>query len=127
MCIIDSILVCADAFGRSCFVVPIPDCATWPAVSMLLAVVVTASVQLVGVYIVFATLILPPWGTNTRRSHKAVGATAESVFTFLLGISAPTLADLPAGPSSVLLYALTAVAIRVGLQSCRSSLESANA
>jgi len=94
---------------------------------MLFAVVVTASVQLVGVYVVFASLILPALATNTMRSHKAVGAIAASVFAVLLGISASTLADLPAGPSLVLAYALTAVAIRFGLQLSGSSLANPNA
>lgn len=75
----------------------------------LFAFVVTASVQLVGVYLVFATLILPAIATHGlgERRGLALGYTlAAAGYAIGLWLSVPF--DLPAGPFIVcMLAALT--------------------
>ena len=79
---------------------------------LLFAVVITASVQLVGVYVVFASLILPALAVNTFDSRKIWKAMACSVVAVLAGITISALADLPAGPVLVFSYALVAILVR---------------
>ncbi len=82
---------------------------------LIFAVVVTASVQLVGVYVVFASLILPALAVNTVRARKTVAAIAVSIIAVLIGITASTLADLPAGPTLVFAYAMTTFIVRLSV------------
>lgn len=76
----------------------------------LFAITVTASVQLVGVYLVFATLILPAlatWGLGDRLGLPlgyAIGAAG-----YLLGLWLSTLTDLPSGPLIVVVLASLAL------------------
>ena len=80
---------------------------------ILFALVVTASVQLVGVYVVFASLILPALAVNTvsgGRAWRAIGCGALAV---LIGIVLSTLGDLPAGPVLVFAYAVLTVLFRL--------------
>lgn len=77
---------------------------------LLFAVTVTASVQLVGIYLVFASLIVPvlavrglPDGLQIRAAYL-LGATGYAV-----GLALSTLFDLPTGP--IIVCTLVAVAI----------------
>lgn len=74
---------------------------------LLFAITVTASVQVVGVYLVFASLIVPALAASGRpRRAYAVG-----VAGYALGLLASALFDLPAGAAIVLaLVAAGAVA-----------------
>jgi zinc/manganese transport system permease protein len=77
---------------------------------LLFAVAVTASVQLVGVYLVFASLIVPALAARGRpERHRLAVAFAVGVSGYAAGIVASALFDLPTGP--VIVVALTAVAI----------------
>ena len=74
----------------------------------LFAVAITLSVQLVGVYLVFATLIIPALSTvriphPKRRLQVAYGLASAG---YLLGLSASALLDLPTGPMIVWTLAL---------------------
>lgn len=75
----------------------------------LFAVTVTASVQLVGVYLVFASLIVPALAVRGAPDGRgmvlgcAVGATG-----YAAGLAGSLVTDLPAGP--LVVWALTAVA-----------------
>lgn len=80
---------------------------------ILFALVVTASVQLVGVYVVFASLILPALAVNTVRGQKAWRAIGCGALAVLIGIVVSTLGDLPAGPVLVFAYAVLAVLFRL--------------
>lgn len=72
---------------------------------LLFAVTITASVQVVGVYLVFASLIVPALAAEGRpRLAYALGAAA-----YALGLAASALFDLPAGAAIVL--ALVALAL----------------
>lgn len=66
---------------------------------LLFALVVTASVQLVGVYLVFATLIVPAIATTGLRARPGLGlgyGIAAAGYAIGLWLSVPL--DLPAGP-----------------------------
>jgi len=80
---------------------------------IIFAFMVTASVQLVGVYLVFASLIIPALATRkmrgTRRLFTAyfLGAAA-----YVIGIGVSALFDLPTG--AVIVWTMAMVAIVVG-------------
>ncbi|MDM0115944.1 metal ABC transporter permease [Variovorax sp. J22R133] len=74
------------------------------------AVAVTASVQLVGVYLVFSSLIIPALGTRAlsgaRRFQVAYGIGAAG---YALGLALSALFDLPSG--AVIVWTLAACAL----------------
>lgn len=79
------------------------------------AVAVTASVQLVGVYLVFTSLIVPALGTLRWRGHKRlVLAFAIGAIGYAGGLALSALFDLPSGPTVV--WTLTLVAMVAGLR-----------
>jgi zinc/manganese transport system permease protein len=80
---------------------------------VLFALVVTASVQLVGVYVVFASLILPALAANRMAARQTLRAILCGIIAVVAGISVSTLADLPAGPILVFTYAATMLAYRL--------------
>lgn len=79
---------------------------------VIFALVITASVQLVGVYVVFASLILPALAVNSWQKASAGAAVACGTIAVILGIGISTLSDLPAGPVLVFSYALMTVIFR---------------
>ena len=81
---------------------------------VLFALVVTASVQLVGVYVVFASLILPALAVNTTNSRKTAAAMISGALAVLIGITVAALRDLPAGPVMVFSFAAVALFYRLG-------------
>ncbi|MAM68263.1 MAG: hypothetical protein CMM12_05855 [Rhodospirillaceae bacterium] len=81
---------------------------------VLFALVVTASVQLVGVYVVFASLILPALAVNRMGRGKAIAAMIAGFVAVLIGITGSALHDFPAGPVLVFSFAIVAVAYRLG-------------
>ncbi|WP_455212238.1 metal ABC transporter permease [Kaarinaea lacus] len=77
----------------------------------LFAVTVTASVQLVGVYLVFASLIIPALASRNLRGGKRLWyGYAVAVLGYLLGLLASALFDLPSGALIVWVLALLAIA-----------------
>jgi zinc/manganese transport system permease protein len=75
------------------------------------AFAVTASVQLVGVYLVFASLIIPALATRPMagaRWRQAI-ALATGVIAYALGLAISALADLPSGAVVVMTMALLGV------------------
>lgn len=77
----------------------------------LFAFAVTASVQLVGVYLVFACLIIPAIATRhiVRRSTRIGCGYGVGILGSLAGLMLSLTADLPAG--AVIVWSLAAVAI----------------
>jgi zinc/manganese transport system permease protein len=77
---------------------------------LIFALAITASVQLVGVYLVFASLILPALAVRGRpsRSGLAVGWTLGAL-AYAGGLAASALFDLPAGPAIVIALAIVAL------------------
>lgn len=80
----------------------------------LFAVAVMASVQLIGVFLVFATLILPALAAHglPARSGLALGY-AVAAAGYALGLWLSMLLDLPAGPLVVCVLGALAVATAV--------------
>lgn len=77
----------------------------------LFPVAVTLSVQLVGVYLVFASLILPALGAACFTPERRIAAGYAIAFiTVTGGLLASVAADLPAGPVLVCAYAITGLA-----------------
>lgn len=80
---------------------------------LLFAVSVTASVQLVGVYLVFASLILPALATLGRTRAWWAVAFAVGTAGYGGGLVVSALTDLPTGP--LIVVALAASALLSGL------------
>lgn len=79
---------------------------------VLFALAITSSVQLVGIYVVFASLILPALAA-TASKHQQLVAWACGIAAIVTGLLAAALLDAPAGPVIVLAYAGWALAIRL--------------
>ena len=75
----------------------------------LFAVAVTVSVQLVGLYLVFATLIVPPLATRRMTRHRLPAAWLLGLAGYAIGLVLSTALDLPSGP--VIVWVLVALAL----------------
>ncbi len=93
-----------------------------PGFYMLFALVITSSVQLVGVYMVFASLILPAIAVVYVRQKYLVAALCGGS-SVLLGLFAALLIDLPAGPLIVVAYCASAAMIYFITAMKKSSIE----
>jgi zinc/manganese transport system permease protein len=81
---------------------------------VLFALAVTLSVQLVGLYLVFATLIVPPLATRRMSRGRLPAAWALAAAGYLGGLLLSTAADLPSGP--VIVWVL--VMLAAGVEAC---------
>lgn len=73
---------------------------------LLFALTITASVQLVGVYLVFASLILPALAVYRMNPERQLAyAYLLGAVAYLAGMMAASILDLPAGPMIVLVLA----------------------
>lgn len=80
----------------------------------LFAVGITISVQLIGVFLVFATLIIPALATRLSRARRPLlFAYLVGTFGYALGLLLSVLFDLPAGP--IIVWALAVVAVVAGI------------
>lgn len=86
------------------------------------ALAVTASVQVVGVYLVFASLIVPALGTGSvrgpRRNAIALGV---GIAAYAIGLALSALLDLPSGALVVLALAACASISALTLRYVRST------
>ncbi|HTH80417.1 MAG TPA: metal ABC transporter permease, partial [Ramlibacter sp.] len=74
------------------------------------AVAVTASVQLVGVYLVFSSLIVPALATRSLTGRaRLVAAYAIGAIGYALGLALSAVFDLPSG--AIVVCALAGVAL----------------
>ena len=80
---------------------------------VLFALVVTASMQLVGVYLVFASLILPALAARAGKGYIHWRAFASGALAVVAGILISAASDLPAGPLLVVCFAVSAAATRL--------------
>jgi zinc/manganese transport system permease protein len=87
---------------------------------ILFALTITASVQLVGVYLVFATLILPALAIRTRTTQSLHYGYLIGAAGYLLGLLLAALLDLPAGAMIVITLAFVAIIAARLLNSCQS-------
>lgn len=67
----------------------------------LFALAITASVQLVGVYLVFASLIVPALATHQRKRRRYLYAFAVGIAGYAAGLLLSVWLDLPAGAAIV--------------------------
>jgi zinc/manganese transport system permease protein len=77
----------------------------------LFAFAVTVSVQLVGIYLVFASLIIPALATRhvERRGNRVLIGYSVGVAGCLSGLVISVMADLPAG--AVIVWSLATIAL----------------
>jgi len=68
---------------------------------VVFACAVTVSVQLVGLYLVFSSLIVPALATRQYRRYRMSAAYAVGGVGYLLGLVVSVLTDLPTGPAIV--------------------------
>jgi zinc/manganese transport system permease protein len=77
------------------------------------AIAVTASVQIVGIYLVFASLIIPAVATaKLRRGNRLFVSYAIGAVGFLAGIVLSLVFDVPTG--AVVVWSMAAVALLAG-------------
>ena len=77
------------------------------------AFAITAAVQIVGVYLVFASLILPALATRRLGGRaRLVAGYVVGAFSFLAGIVVSSALDLPTG--AVIVWAMAAVSVIAG-------------
>ncbi|NJD32503.1 MAG: metal ABC transporter permease [Gammaproteobacteria bacterium] len=77
---------------------------------VLFAVMVTLSVQLVGVYLVFTTLIVPALATYRHGTNRQLALGYGLAFvSYLVGLAASVVTDLPS--SAVIVWAMAVLAI----------------
>jgi zinc/manganese transport system permease protein len=87
---------------------------------LVFAVSVTASVQLVGVYLVFASLILPALAVRRHPGHGGlVRGYAIGVAGYVVGITLSALLDLPTG--AVIVWTLAGAAAVAAMVLARSA------
>ena len=80
---------------------------------LVFAVVVTASVQIVGIYLVFASLIIPALATlGLKRGNRVAAGYAVGGVSYLGGIMLSVFLDLPTG--AVIVWTMAAVALVAG-------------
>ena len=80
---------------------------------VLFACAVTVSVQLVGLYLVFATLVIPALSTFYVTHHRLAKAYLVGLLGYAAGLSVSALADLPSGP--MIVCAMAAVGVIAAL------------
>lgn len=79
---------------------------------IIFPVMITMSVQLVGVYLVFASLIMPALATAFMQgNNKLWTGYGIAALSFAGGLTASTLFDMPAGPAIVCCYPLVSLCL----------------
>lgn len=76
---------------------------------VLFGLAVTISVQLVGLYLVFTTLVIPALSTYYTKRHRLPKAYSVGVFGYALGLLGSLWLDLPSG--SMIVCAIVAVGL----------------
>jgi len=88
---------------------------------VLFALMVTTSVQLVGVYLVFTTLIVPALATYRHgRSRQLALGYAVALASYLAGLAVSLFTDLPSSPVIVWAMAVLGVALHLTARSERA-------
>lgn len=83
---------------------------------LLFACAVTASVQLVGVYLVFTTLIVPALATRELGRRRLVAAYALGAASYAAGLAGSLASDLPPGPLIVCTMTVLGIAVFLGFR-----------
>ena len=90
---------------------------------LLFACAVTLAVQLVGLYLVFATLIIPALSTRLRSRSRLALAYAVAAVSYAAGLALSMLSDLPAGPLIVCCMTVTGLAAFAFSRPARAALD----
>ncbi len=90
---------------------------------VLFALAVTVSVQLVGLYLVFATLIVPPLATRRMGRGRLAVSWALGAAGYAGGLIVSTASDLPSGP--VIVWMLVAIGLAWYAMSARPNVKRA--
>jgi zinc/manganese transport system permease protein len=86
------------------------------------AIAVTASVQLVGVYLVFSSLIIPALATRRMRNGRRIWmAYALGAVGYALGLALSAVLDLPSGAVIVCTLAVCAIATGALVSSAKTA------
>jgi zinc/manganese transport system permease protein len=85
----------------------------------LFAVAVTLSVQLVGLLLVFASLVIPALATYYSRRHRHAKAYAVAIASYAAGLALSLAADLPSGAAIVCTMALVGAAAALAFREPR--------
>lgn len=89
---------------------------------LLFALVITLSVELVGVYLVFSTLILPALAVNQYLGKgRLFYAYLVGLVGYVLGLLLSASFDLPSGAAIVATLAVSALVFRLVLSRCNTS------
>lgn len=78
---------------------------------LIFAIIITSSVQLAGIYVVFASLILPAIAAR-NQTNPILTAWICGIISVILGIAISFFLDLPTGPIIVICYVLVTIIIR---------------
>ena len=78
---------------------------------VIFAIAVTLSVQLVGIYLVFASLIIPALATRSMRRNRLGVGYIIGLMGYAIGLIVSAIFDLPSG--AVIVWALAIIAIMV--------------
>jgi zinc/manganese transport system permease protein len=84
---------------------------------VLFACAVTVSVQLVGLFLVFTTLVVPALATYYSRAYRTFKAYSIGVLGYALGLALSAQADLPSG--AMIVCAMTGIALAFFLLTSR--------
>jgi len=90
---------------------------------VLFGLSVTASVQVVGIYLVFATLIIPALASRRAVRHRIAKAYAVGAIGYLAGIVASMQTDLPTGALIVWTMATTGIVFAIAERAPRDGTE----
>ncbi len=89
---------------------------------LIFAVVVTASVQIVGIYLVFASLIIPALPTaNLERGNRLLYGYSIGALAYFVGIVLSATFDLPTG--AIIVWSMAALAAIGGLTLSRTAAQ----
>jgi zinc/manganese transport system permease protein len=87
---------------------------------VLFACAVTISVQLVGLFLVFSTLVIPALATYYSRRNRYLKAYLVGVLGYAAGLMLSAMLDLPSG--AVIVCAMAAIGAAVGLLTSRDPI-----
>lgn len=89
---------------------------------LLFALAVTASVQLVGVYLVFSSLIMPALAVRNAPANRQIWlAYAMGGLAYGLGLVASAVLDWPSGAVVVLVMSLIGLVFSASIPNCQTS------
>lgn len=83
---------------------------------ILFALTIPFSVTMIGVYLVFASLILPALATVHLKRYRTATGYVMSIISFSLGLVASYIWDIPSGPAIVMAMFAVAISLYITTQ-----------